>query len=135
MRTIRFSRVRRDGGSHFLITDDGLIWHSRRFPDSDRRANVQVRHEKWLWTEIDRFEFVPVPKTMMLDAYYRRSFWLLGRRLVHWPRLGLVHWLRPRQRLRLCAWPTAEIRSTPSTELQPWPYEQQDYRRRETLRV
>lgn len=131
MRTIRFSRVRRNEGNHFLITDEGIIHHSRHFPDSDRRANAEVSQSKWWWDEIDRFEFVPVP-----DGYYGPTYFkgltILGFRIL---RARDRYSGRRRRGYWLCAWPTAEDYNAAAAQRLPWPRYQQDPRRRESLRV
>ena len=131
MRTIRFSRVRRDEGSHFLITDGGIIWHTRNFPDIDRRANANVRHSRWPWAEVDRFEFVPVPERFNEPPYFK-GLSVLGFRIL---RARVRYGARRRQRYWLCAWPTAEAHDAAAAERLPWPRYQQDTRRTYSLRV
>jgi len=131
MRTIRFSSVRRSHGSHFLITDDAIIWHSRDFPDSDRRAGVQVQQKRWEWAVIDRFEFVPVPEWLSRPPYFK-GLAIFGLRIL---RARQRYGARHRQKYWLCAWPTAEADGAAAAERLPWPDYEQDRGRTYSLRV
>jgi hypothetical protein len=131
VRTIRFSRVSRNGGSHFLITDDAIIWHSRHFPDSDRRANAEVQHSRWQWAAIDRFEFVPAPKEFNGPPYFK-GLTILGFRIL---RARERYGARRRRIYWLCAWPTAGTYDAAAAERLPWPRYEQDRGRPYSVRV